>query len=440
MRGDAARTARRAVGGIVSAHRVLLTLQLTSHLALVGCSAPAGSPSEPPRPQPSRPADAPDVLAMVGAPRVFVRPVDGGDALVFGGELAALRAAAAEGLRTQHRTALNPLGSAELLGLEIVRASGKARRGGPTCRRQPSLERVALASYPDLLGANVRASCRDGCVVEVSVVRPGSPFVGLGRGDPVFRSSRAVEDPERVESYLRALGSIGAAGTAALPPKRLDDVELHAQESGLRIERIVLGRRFADPFALVEPTRASCSPGRYEALVELDAAGRLTQCEERATWRPACALCTAFRTDTHKPGVEGRRARVTVHVPKPKSFKWLTGSGGSWKSTWLAFRRPHATDDGEAIQDGDDRVAACMLPTRRSVTPADGGSIQVKATITIGRADDGTVSHVELADVTGLEEGHRACLTEAIRSLAFPCPLDPTPLTVTVEGIREATR
>jgi len=396
-------------------------------LVMAACGEP--SPRAPRPAAPSPPALEATDVTDIGSPRVFVLPVSNRGALLFQSELPDLREAATEGLSTQRTRPVRPLSRTEIDNLEIVRAERRARRDGPECRRMPSLGRVVLANYPDVLTAVPEATCFDGCRATISIRRPRRPFVGLGAGNEVFRIESPVADPERAASYEAAFRTLTPG-----PARPLETVDLPPSGGDAEILSIVLGPRVSDGFFQLPPY-LTCGYSVLTALIQLNAAGTVTGCELDDPDMSICDFCRRMTAVEQPKGRDGRRARISFRARFNQSQGWVSvGSMGP--------QRPRTTrgalvaeDDDEALEEATRALHHC-IPNPKAKTPADVGSLPYRADLAIARGPDGTVQSVAVKASSGLDIGELVCIEQAIRSVSFTCPIDEAPLDLLVKGER----
>lgn len=396
--------------------------------------AACGEPSpRAPRPAAPPPAALPsNDVTDIGSPRVFVLPVSNLGALLFQSELPDLREAATEGLRTQRTRPLRPLSRTELDNLEIVRAERRARRDGPECRRMPSLGRVVLANYPDVLTAVPEATCFDGCRATISIRRPRRPFVGLGAGHEVFRIESPVADPERAASYEAAFRALTPG-----PARPLETADFPPSGADAEILSVVLGPRVSDGYFELPPY-LTCGYSVLTALIELNAAGSVTGCELEDPDRSFCDFCPRMARVGQPKGRDGRRARISFRArPHQRQGSVFVGSIDPQRR-----RATHgeliAEDDDEALEEATRALDHC-IPNPKAKTPADVGSLPYSADLAIARGPDGTVQSVAVKASSGLDIGELVCIEQAIRSVSFTCPIDEAPLDLPVKGERHYT-
>ncbi len=415
--------------------RVLAPLALEA-CALLGCSAPPAK-SSPPAPSPVATNPVPAVTPPLV--RAFVLPPRGDDGLLFDAELDVLQPLFLSALASQQDKPVTPLDRKEIESLLALKSAGRLSATGPLCKQPPTLERVALAQYPNLVSARLLVRCPKTCQVELTLHGSELPFMRVGNGERVLELTRDVADPERVSSYADAVRELGSPAVARRP-RELGTATPPATFARTQIDRALLSPSFSDGFIAL-PDHMACEDGSDRALFELSATGEVGRCENRSALTGArpCDLCTSLRSIPQTRGVAGRRALITTIsrvVTRGTDGRVSVGSRypGPARS-WLTTRAGLAQDDRDALARINESVLGCVSP-RRYATPADVGPMEVSAKLLMALSADGGVASVTCSDLLGLRAPEQGCFESKLREVGFPCPLGGATLALDLRGER----
>ena len=416
--------------------RLLVALALTT-TSLLGCTAPA-APSNRPAPgmtaSAAPPATPPPIRALVLAPQ-------GRESLLFDAELEVLQPLFLSALVAQHEKPVSPLDRKEMEALEALRSAQRLSATGPTCKQMPMLERVALATYPDLVSAQLLVSCTQRCTASLVLYGSQLPFTRVGNGERMLELTREVADPELLGSYADAVRALAAPAVVG-SPRELGTTTPPETSARTQIRSALLGPRWSDGLIALS-SNVFCWDGSDRALFELSATGQVERCESRdnSAAERHCDLCSALRSAPQTPGSAGRRALITTFSKERRSTGGRLGDGSFFsryraqRHAWLTSEAWLAQDDRDALARINEAVAGCV-PPRRYATPADDGPVPVEAQLLVTQSADGGVASVSFSDQLGLRAEEQSCFEAKLREVGFPCPLGQKTLTLKLRGQR----
>jgi hypothetical protein len=363
------------------------------------------------------------------------------NAMLFHDEAARLDVAAREKLAAQTLAPITLVPESDIAALRKLVAAGRVRAGGPRCGKTPSLERAVRLHYPDAWAAQAETACMgDQCSLWLYVREPNE----------LHGWDHAHDWPARVEAVenVKAVTDV-AAFEAAFRAMKLEVTQARGDAAGGMIGGIghgygIGGGGGGAPEAVhrhlvvdVEPggpwttapaiadlageqRRLDACPATKgffeEALVDVDARGKVDRCETEA---PKC-LCDVLRGHAFPSGSPLRRARVRFGQTGNGVFGGglgKLGPFGTGKHDFFVHLRGYGSefgDDFDAMRAQDKGLQACFAAT---ASPQRFDADVVMSVDEAGAVKDASVTkgHDQMT------KKELACVTKWARTLTFSC-------------------